>query len=55
MDMPQFDSSSDAYQWLICVEKHFDVVGTPKSEKLLDAVKVLRNSAYGGSGGVDAI
>jgi hypothetical protein len=53
--MPQFDGSSDAYWWLIFVEKHFDAVGTPKIEKLLEVVKVLRNRAYGGSVGVDAI
>jgi len=45
MDMPTFDGSSDAYWWLICIEKHFDVVGTPEGEKLLEAVKVLRNRA----------
>lgn len=43
--MPQFDGSSDAYWWLICIEKHFDVVGTQEGEKLLEAVKALRNRA----------
>ncbi|CAI8615869.1 unnamed protein product [Vicia faba] len=45
MDMPQFDGSEDAYWWLICIEKHFDVVGTPESERLSEAVKALRNRA----------
>ncbi|XP_058770834.1 uncharacterized protein LOC131644368 isoform X1 [Vicia villosa] len=45
MDMPQFDGGEDAYWWLICIEKHFDVVGTPESEKLPEAVKALRNRA----------
>jgi hypothetical protein len=47
MDMPQFDGSGDAYRWLIC--------GNTKEWEVLEAVKVLRNSAYGGHGGVDAI
>lgn len=45
MDMLQFDDSEDVYWWLICIEKHFDVVGTLKSEKLSETVKALRNCA----------
>jgi hypothetical protein len=36
MDVPQFDGSGDAYWWLICIKKYFDVVGTPEDEKLCE-------------------
>lgn len=51
MGMSQFEDHinslvGDAYWWLICIEKHFDVMGTPKSEKLQETMKTLEHDAF---------